>query len=94
MQLRETAPVSLSNTPQYFGFWAEKPLLKKEFVVPVHRRRGWRRPHSGSWSLAMSRGKGGGGGDGDGGGVRDNERGLLSTLDERDSLDGEGLSSC
>ena len=84
--LRETAPVGLSSTPQYFGFWSEKPLLRKEFVVPVYQRKVWRRPQSGRGSQFQVRGAGKGGSSGGAG--LDND-GSLSTLDEIESLDGE-----
>ena len=85
--VRDTAPVSVSSTPQYFGFWNEKPLLRKEFVTPVHRRKNWRRPRSAIWSSSIDRGKGSGADDtGKGRLGGENETGLLSALDE---LDGE-----
>lgn len=54
--LSETAPVTVSYTPQYFGFWNEKPILKKEFVVPVHKRRPWKRSSVGSHQVTAGGG--------------------------------------
>lgn len=91
--LRETAPVGLSSTPQYFGFWAEKPLLRKEHVVPVHQRMGWRRPQSGRGLHSQLRaGKGSSVGR-DGVTGLNNEGSQLSTLDEIDSVDGKQCCS-
>lgn len=83
VQLRDTAPVSVSSTAQYFGFWNEKPILKREFVKPVHSRKKWRRPSSGLGSNGKRKTN-----EGEETNSGSNT-GLLTTLDEIDSLDGE-----
>ena len=36
----------LTRVPEYFNFWAGKPLLSKEFGVTVQTRKKWTRPKS------------------------------------------------
>eukprot|EP00731_Ephydatia_muelleri_P022508 Em0015g91a len=41
-----SSPVYLTRVPEYFNFWAGKPLLSKEFGVTVQTRKKWTRPKS------------------------------------------------
>ena len=41
-----STPVKLTRVPEYLDFWAGKPLVQKEFGVPVHKRNTWQRPKS------------------------------------------------
>lgn len=35
----KTVPVLLTNVPQYFNFWNEKPIRRREWGIPTHERR-------------------------------------------------------
>ena len=72
--------VKLTRVPEYFNFWDLKPLEKRDFSVPVHKRSPWQRKkgYYGGKSLGRRRqGKG----EGEGGGV-------LETLVEGDGSTG------
>ena len=74
--------VVVTHVPEYFNFWAGKPLLERDFSVGVQKRKLWRRPKSdyGSRRLDSARKKRGWG-EKEGGGV-------LETVVERDSAAG------
>ncbi len=78
--------VQLTHTPEYFDFWAGKPLRERDFGVKPNKRKVWQRPKSDYGNRFLNRtsskenddndGCGrGGDGEGDGG---------LETLLERD----------
>ena len=39
-------PVAVSSTPQYFGFWNEKPLKPRDWSKKTYPRTKWKRPQS------------------------------------------------
>ena len=81
--------VQLTRTPEYFNFWEGKPLLKRDWGVPTHKRKQWHRPKSDYGSRFASRKKkGDGSNEGQGSGLLGSG---LETLLERD--DGSTLGS-
>ena len=38
----QATPVALSNTPQYFNFWNEKPIKPREWDVEMHAKTQWK----------------------------------------------------
>ena len=72
----------MTHVPEYFNFWAGKPLLERDFSVGVQKRKPWQRPKSdyGSRGLGNSSRM-------RGWGEREGGR-VLETVVERDSAAG------
>ena len=73
----------MTHTPEYFNFWAGKPLLQRDFSVGVQKRKVWRRPKSDYGSRRLESG-------GCAGRMRGwgEKEGVLETVVERDSAVG------
>ena len=60
-----STPVALSNTPQYFNFWNEKPIKPREWGVDMHAKTDWRhRGDYGAGKISHKRRKSSSQGDG------------------------------
>ena len=56
LRMKESStPVLLSGVPQYFNFWAEKPLKPRDWDIKTHPRKQWKRPRS-NYGFSHNRG--------------------------------------
>ena len=54
---RDTTPVALGTTPEYFNFWQGKPLKYRDWTIPQYGRKSRPRPKSDYGSRFYSRRK-------------------------------------
>lgn len=78
----------MTRVPEYFNFWNMKPIQRREFGVPQHKRRVWNRPKSDYGNRLFGRRRKGEGEGGGGRGGVDGE-GRLGTLLEGDGVDSD-----